>query len=139
MKLEKIGPPVRNLVTLPLPHIEVGGNTVQGEVLYIDHFGNIVTSIGRIEWEEDRLVLRPAFCTPKSAVMLTIPAGQARVRIGGHELTRVRRTYGEVNLGDPLLLVGSSGFLEVAIRQGNAAMAFNAQPGDPVILFGDES
>jgi len=40
--------------------------------------------------------------------------------------------YGEVPTGDPLSIIGSSEFLEVAVNQGNAAQELNVETGDPV-------
>ncbi|MCW4033841.1 MAG: SAM-dependent chlorinase/fluorinase [Candidatus Bathyarchaeota archaeon] len=44
--------------------------------------------------------------------------------------------YGEVTDGSPLLLIGSSNFLELAINQGNAAKLFEVKVGDIFCVSG---
>ena len=47
---------------------------------------------------------------------------------------RLLDAYGDAPKGVPLAIFGSFGLLEVAIRDGNAAMHFAAGPGSPVSL-----
>jgi S-adenosylmethionine hydrolase len=131
--LERLGPRLTDPVRLPPPRLEVSDFAVKGEVLYADRFGNLVTSIGRFRWDGDRLVLAPAFRPASGEV--TVGVAAARVVLAGVELQGVRRTYGEVAVGEPLALVGSSGFLEIAVRQGSAAAALGALPGTLVTLI----
>jgi len=131
--LEALGPPVEDLIALPLPRLEVGRDRVEGEVLYADRFGNLITSVGRLRWEGEHLALSPAFGSgPSRSVRL--PARAVRVELAGQVLEGVRRTYAAVPLGRPIALVGSEGFLEVAVRQGSAAEAMGAGPGTPVVV-----
>lgn len=137
--LEKLGPRVEDLVWLPPPRLEVGDLGVEGEILYADRFGNLVTSIGHLEWEGDTLVLVLAFGPGGSGRRFS--AGAAGVVVGSPGLKPralgIRRTYGEVAVGEPLALVGSNGFLEIAVCQGSAVAALGAGPGAPVtLLFG---
>lgn len=131
--LEKLGPRVEDLVWLPPPRLEIGDFGVEGEILYADRFGNLVTSIGYLEWGEDTLALVTAF-GPRGDGR-RFPARVAGVVAGNAELLGIRRTYGEVAVGEPLALVGSNGFLEIAVRQGSAAAALGAGPGTPVTLL----
>jgi len=50
-----LGSPVIDPVIFPSPRLEVGHCVVTGEVLHLDHFGNAITSIGRLDWDGDRL------------------------------------------------------------------------------------
>jgi S-adenosylmethionine hydrolase len=47
----------------------------------------------------------------------------------------VRRTYAEVERGQVLALVGSTGHLEIAVREGDAAQTLGLRPGDAVALY----
>ena len=129
--LEDFGPPVTDPVTLPLPTLEVEGNGVRGEVLYVDHFGNVITSIGRLVWEGDLLRLDPAF---GAAPALTLHAARCEVFAAGRSLGAVRRTYGEVAPGELLALVGSEGLLELALSHGHGGEALGLSIGAPVVL-----
>jgi len=46
----------------------------------------------------------------------------------------VHRTYAEVGPGEPLVLVGSEGYLEIAVRDGNGAQVLGLSPGQQVAL-----
>lgn len=129
--LERLGPPLRDPLTLPLPRLAVGPRRVTGEVLYADRFGNLVTSVGRLGWEGNALRLMPAFrCAPTP---LRVPA-TARVELGGQTIGAIRHTYGEVGEGDLLALVGSDGFLEIAVRQGSASARLGVGAGAEVAV-----
>jgi S-adenosylmethionine hydrolase len=130
--LEKLGPRVEDPVWLPPPRLEISDFAAEGEVLYADRFGNLVTSIGYLVRSEDTLALKSAFGS--QAVLPVFPAGDAGVVVGNVQLRGIRRTYGEAAVGELLALVGSSGFLEIAVRQGSAAAALGAVPGTPVTL-----
>jgi hypothetical protein len=130
--LSDIDPPVR----FPLPELALDSGHIRGEVIYIDHFGNIITSIGRLLWEEVRLHLQPVF---HELSPIRFVARQARVFMNGRAIGPIRHTYGEVAIGASLALVGSAGMLEVGVNQGHAASRLAVQVGDPVeiVLPGD--
>lgn len=127
--LEQLGSALDTLVTLPVPTLRVDGRQIEGEVLDIDHFGNIVTSIGHLSWESpEALVLQPRF----GNIGATIQPQAVTVALGDVRLPVIRRTYSETVKGDLLAMVGSSGFLEIAVNQGNAAAQLNVSLGDAV-------
>ena len=95
----EMGPPASDLVALAWPEMSTEGQTLAGEVLFADSFGNLVTSI-----PGDRA---------RAAV-------GAEVWAGGRRIGPVERTYGEVPRGEPLALVGSHGFLEIAVHGRSA-------------------
>jgi len=84
-----------------------------GRIIHIDHFGNATTNI---PVETLRAV------RPKSVTVNQLALG------------RLRRTYWDVPPGKPLALVGSSGLLEVAVRDGSAASQLQLKVGDEIRL-----
>ncbi|HHE42042.1 MAG TPA: S-adenosyl-l-methionine hydroxide adenosyltransferase [Dehalococcoidia bacterium] len=97
------------LTVLPVqrPYVDNAGDVV-GEIIHIDRFGNLVTNI-------------------RSS---NLPPGSAEVRVGGVRIGGIRRFYEE---GEGLTaLLGSSGYLEIALRNGNAARYLEAMEGDKV-------
>lgn len=128
-----LGPAVVDPTTLPPPFLSIDPDVVRGEVLYVDHFGNAITSIGRLSWKGDDLWLRPLWTTQTKQEARFVGA-RAAVTAGGREIRGVRRTYAEVAPGDLLALVGSTGHLEVAVREGSGAKALALERGDPVEL-----
>src|SRR5690606_4397893 len=50
---EEFGPAVDALQMLSLPQLSIDDDLICGEVIHIDHFGNIVTSIGEMSWLDE--------------------------------------------------------------------------------------
>lgn len=93
------------------------GAALRGTVLWVDPFGNLVTTI------------------PAPLLAGFAGAGYAAVEVGSRTLTAaVGRTFGDVPAGEAVIVKGSDGLLEVAINQGRAAEALAASAGDPVRL-----
>ncbi len=93
---------------------------IRGWVVHIDRFGNCITNVARTVIGRQRSG-RPLKCI-----------------VGSSVLRGVRPTYGAAAKGEPLLLFGSSGFLEVAVRNGNAAEMMGIRKGASVdIIFED--
>lgn len=129
--IENMGVRVDDLSTLPLPKLTAAENTIAGEVIHVDRFGNITVSIGALNWiTPERLRLLPRF--GESAAPVAIPADSAVVTYHDTTLYGIRHTYGEATRGELLALVDSVGFLEIAVNQGNAAHRLRAAVGDPV-------
>ncbi len=129
--LEAFGAALDAIVTLPAPTLRVDARQIEGEVLDIDHFGNIVTSIGHLIWKSpEALALQPRF----GDIGVALHPHDVIITLGGARLPCIRRTYSETARGDLLAMVGSSGFLEIAVNQGNAAAQLGVSPGDAVRL-----
>lgn len=107
--LQLLGPPAGELVRLELPRARQALDMIVGEVLYVDHFGNLITSILASELKPDMVV-----------------------KVGAAQLPLVK-TYAELPQGEPLALVGSTGRLEVSVRDGSAAESLEAGVGDAII------
>ncbi len=80
---------------------------MEGEVVAIDRFGNAITNLRSIDGE---------------SVLL------------GARAIAIRRTYTDVEIGEALAVVGSSGAIEIAIRNDSAARALKLSRGDKVTL-----
>jgi len=108
---ERLGPEVEDPVRLPWPEPAYQGAVLRGEVLAGDPFGNLLTSIrGR-----------------------HLPSGPLLVEAGGQHV-RMVRTYGDAEPGELVALLGSSGRLELSVRQGSAAARLGAARGLPVAV-----
>jgi S-adenosylmethionine hydrolase len=110
---DRFGPRVLDPVRLSWPTVRAVAGAVAGAVLHVDRFGNLVTSI-RVETLEE------------------LGRG-AHIRLGGRSLPLVG-TYGDLEPGQAGALIGSSGRLEVAVREGSAAARFKARRGTPVVV-----
>jgi len=110
---DRFGPRVMDPLRLSWPTVRAVAGAVAGAVLHVDRFGNLVTSI--------------------RAETLDGLGGAPRIRLGGRRL-RLVGTYGDLPPGQAGALIGSSGRLEIAVREGSAAAAFKARRGTPVVV-----
>jgi S-adenosyl-L-methionine hydrolase (adenosine-forming) len=119
--ISALGPALdpNSIVTLELPCPVESPREVRGEVVYVDGFGNLVSNIDRPT--ADRFGTR-------------FRHKSLSVRIKRGAAMRLLEAYGDAPKGAPLAIFGSFGLLEVAIRDGNAAMHFAAGPGTSVSL-----
>jgi S-adenosylmethionine hydrolase len=56
------------------------------------------------------------------------------VKVNRRTIGKLKRTYWDVAPGKPLALIGSSGLLEIAVRDGSAKDDLNIRVGDDVVL-----
>lgn len=112
--ISRLGPAVPDPVRLELSAPVVSDGVVVGRVVHVDRFGNLITDIDRD----------------------ALPAKDATVTIEGTDVGRVRDTYGDAVAGQPLALIGSSGRLEVAVRDGDAAQRLDCGRGAVVRVQG---
>jgi S-adenosyl-L-methionine hydrolase (adenosine-forming) len=106
--LGRFGNAVEDPISLTLPEARVIGDAISGEVVHSDRFGNLITNIpGNLVTGESRIILEWA--------------PTQRVATGA--------TYSDVAVGEVLGLTGSAGFLEIAVRDGNASQRLGAGRG----------
>lgn len=101
------------LYEIAWPEPRVIGRQIVGEVVAIDRFGNLITNL-----HASRLS-----ASPPEAWEFTFAE---------QHLRGLRRCYSEVAVQQALALIGSSGFLELAVRDGDAADRFGVRVGDKV-------
>ena len=112
--LADVGPalPLESLVRLPARDPIEEPDGLRGEVVHVDRFGNLVTTLRAPGLEQ---------------------AGEATVEVAGREL-ELRTTYGDAPPGELVALVGSSGRIEIAVNGGSAAARLSSGAGLVVIL-----
>jgi S-adenosylmethionine hydrolase len=108
----------KNLVSLPLrqPYLSEKGEWI-GAIVWIDRFGNLITNIDQNSLDK--------FCRAN-------PQKKILFQIGDHKITGLSRNYASVKAQSPLAVIGSRGYLEIAINCGDAGKYFSAQKGDLV-------
>ena len=84
-----------------------GEGIYPGSVIFIDHFGNLVTNLRMAGIQK------------------------ARIFIDGNEIP-LKKTYADAEIGEPLALTGSRGLLEIAVRNGSAEQMFDAGYGSKI-------
>ncbi len=111
--LKDLGTPFDDPVRLELPKPEQVDNGWRGEVIHIDHFGNLASNI-RIETLGEALKAMD----------------KISVRVDGVEIKGLVNTFGEGAVGELVALIGSTGNLIVSVVNGNAASRLNVKVGD---------
>jgi S-adenosylmethionine hydrolase len=90
---------------------------ITGTVVTVDHFGNLISNI------DYQMLVQVDLSGQKKKI---------RIEIGSHTIYGIFQTYEDGRPNTPLALIGSRGYLEVAVNQGNAAQILNARKGDTV-------
>jgi len=118
MLFEKVGPIARELELLNIEQpksLERGG--LEGQVLYVDHFGNVISNISATDLQRVRS-----------------PMERLNVQVGPLRVGHLHTTYADVKPGEIVAVIGSTGMLEIAVNQGNAASHLRAAPGTIVVV-----
>jgi S-adenosylmethionine hydrolase len=110
--LERLGRELGRIEALDIPWTSTADGIIEGEVIYVDSFGNLITNITKEE--------------------ISSFAGTPEVLIGGAVLDGVKKTYEAAEKGGLLALIGSSGHLEVAVNTGSAEGALKTGVGEKV-------
>lgn len=125
---EDIGTPTDELRPLRWAMPITDSHSVQGYVAHVDRFGNCITNIRRNTLVRTGMAKVDGMESP-------IPIRELpdlKAYVGNAVINTLHRTYGAAADGDPLLLFGSSGFLEVAVNAGSAAELLNIRKGDSI-------
>jgi S-adenosylmethionine hydrolase len=110
LAIEKLGPPVRQFVRLHWPEPHMTKKQLEGEIVYIDRFGNAITNLD-------------------CASLKQFNSSRLEVVVNGKRLCTVESSYTAVGLRKAVAVIGSSGFLEIAINGSSAAKTFGLVPG----------
>lgn len=124
------GEKLSEIVKLPEAIFKNVGGIIEGEIVHIDHFGNLISSIGRFVWEGDKLKLdKIGFWDG-----LIFKADEVKVSIGEKRLQGIQKAYYLLGQGELLAQIDSNGYLEIAVNQGSAEKALGAKLGTKVRL-----
>jgi len=113
------GPEISDFCVPSFAQPSILEHVIKGEVIYVDGFGNVVTNI-----TAEHLNLINA----KEGKRLSVALKNKNIAV------KLCSTYGEVPANTPLAVVGSGGFLELAVNQGDASKSFRAKTGDKIGL-----
>ena len=119
-RLTSLGPTMAQMTQLSIGTAVQLGRKLEGKVIYVDGFGNLVTNI-------DRATL--------DAFAASFRAPRLLVKIEKGTSMEIFQAYGDVPAGAPLATLGSFEFLEIAVRDGSAASFFGLGEGAPVTVI----
>jgi S-adenosylmethionine hydrolase len=111
----EFGPEICDAAKPEFTKVTLRKDALVGEVLHVDDFGNIITNIGEKEIASIRT---------KDVVNVELSNKKWKLKLC--------KAYGEAKPQEPLALIGSHNYLEIAINQGDAAAEFKTKPGDKI-------
>ncbi|MEX0929027.1 MAG: SAM-dependent chlorinase/fluorinase [Balneolales bacterium] len=114
VELNKFGPPITRLTTYRWAKPISDAEGVQGWIVHIDNYGNLITNI--------------------PADMLQELEDDFKIYVGNTILKRMVKTFAEVPDGEPAALIGSSDMLEIVINKGHAGEMLSVIKGAPVSI-----
>jgi S-adenosylmethionine hydrolase len=107
---ESVGESIHELTLLNLFTLRRSDDRVEGQVIYIDRFGNLVSNIQK-DW---------------------LPDGEIMIDLEGGAISGLSRTFSDAD--SLLALIGSHGYLEVAENGGSAASRLGVEVGATITI-----
>ena len=120
--IEKLGPhlSMQDLIRLSIPKPYISDkNELIGTIISIDRFGNCISNIN------EKFL---------NKFIKNGPEKRLEIKTGKTVIKRLSRSYTDVGSGCPLAIVGSFGYLEIALNCDNAGRRLNVQKGDTITL-----
>ena len=116
--ISTIGKPIMNLNKRFFPTVNVSNNNLKGNILRIDHYGNLITNIHLDDF--DKLIVKNS--------------ENFEIIIGIEKLIEINKTYSDVNAGELFALFNSNQFLEIGMNLGNASKLLGMKEDDPISI-----
>jgi S-adenosylmethionine hydrolase len=113
IEVTAMGRPAGAIVRLELPQPRVGDDDIEGEVLRVDRFGNLITNIDRKTFEK-------------------LSGAPLDIRVGARQVSKIVSTYADASAGEVCALFGSTDHLEIAANGTSAAAELSLGRGASV-------
>jgi len=114
--IEELGHPRSHLTEKHHFQPVVEPSLIKGKVIYIDGYENLFVNITRTLFEQNRR--QRAF--------------EIQLRNTEYQISKISNSYSDVGVGEIVALFGSTGYLEIAINQGNAASLLGIEVDDVI-------
>ncbi len=113
VRADQFGSPAKECMKFTLPEPVPKGKSLKGQIIHVDHFGNLITNV---------------------TTDLLRKAKNVEIVVRKTKIKKISRSYFEINEKGLGALIGSSGFLELAANQDSAQKLLKAKVGDPIKL-----
>ncbi len=119
-RLSSLGESIANLNIRVDRQLKATKREMVGQVIHIDHYGNLVTNISQREYD----------------TICSLHGGNPRilVRFARESFSQLHKSYGEVEDGDCFVLFNAYGFLEIGIKKGRAAELLGLKLDTPIFI-----
>jgi len=112
--VERMGPALKDPIQLNFPKPKKRDGTLFGQVIRMDNFGNLITNIHHKELQ--------AF----------LKSSQPIIEVGKLVIKKLNQIYSHVSEGEPLALINSSNWLEIAVNLGRASEYIGIDSGEVI-------
>jgi hypothetical protein len=116
IQLTALGRPLNDYQRIEIPRPAAGADALEGEVLWVDRFGNLVTNIDRRTFEK------------------FVNGRQVQIQAGAHLVGRLVATYSDIGGDEVCALFGSTDHLELAANSTSAADRLSLARGAAVTV-----
>lgn len=116
VKPHEFGKRLDQWVEIDLPRPGARDGRLEGEVIHVDRFGNLITNIRTQDLERH------------------LETSTLQISVAGAVIAGIRKNYAEVPEGELLAVIGSRGHLEISQNKGSAANRLSAGRGTPVVI-----
>jgi len=118
-RLAALGRPLQSYRTIEMPAPVIEAESIKGQVIRVDRFGNAVTNIDRNSFER------------------FTNAGAVQLKAGDYRIDRLVTTYEDIGSGEVSALFGSTDHLELAANSSSAAERLGLERGSLVVVTRD--
>lgn len=116
IKPDVFGKEIDKWVKLDFSEPNIKGDKLLGEIIHIDSFGNLISNI-----DHERF-------------LKFINAHSFSIKVKNRKVSHIKHGYWEGRDKELIALFGSGGYLEIAVKDGNAKSILNAKKGDSIIV-----
>ena len=113
---EQLGGKIDDPIILPSAMPEIRGDRLEGSIIHIDRFGNLITNVSR------------------EMLQGFVRESKMRAEVKGAAMTKLMPSYAAAQEGELFCIIGSSGRLEISLKNGSAAARLGASRGDSIVL-----
>ena len=114
---EAFGEVITDFVRFTMPKAKASGQTIKGVILRVDAFGNLMTNL-----------------TAEEIPVGALGGGAIKLAVNGKQVLKFAQTFASGNPGEPIAVVGSAGYVEIAVNRGSAARTLGVNRGAEVTL-----
>ncbi len=114
---EAFGESITDFVRFTVPKAKSSGKSVKGVILRVDAFGNLMTNL-----------------TADDIPIGALGGGTIKLSVNGKQVVKFAQTFASGNAGEPFAVLGSAGYVEIAVNRGSAARTLGVNRGAGVTL-----
>lgn len=112
---------IQDYVKLPIQEPAWEGQALVGRIVYVDHFGNLISNVMPLHLKEVQDLTKKA-------------ASEVTIRVGGTVIEGLTTSYGEGAKDAPRALINSNGHVEIFVKEGSAAEWLKLGRGERVAI-----